>query len=260
MKSVMLGAIALFVVSFVGNPAFCAIPAATVFPPVTLENTECGSDQLRVLSWAKGVPSTVCLTGQQVLSLAIPDCSPRQHVVYDGNKFICESAAAIPTCGPKQSLSFDGANYICTSSEQPPVCAADEVLSYNGASFVCVSKAGAVPTCLANQRLTYNGSIYQCATNTQLELPTCTASQVLTSDGERLLCVEVPGQFGGAYELQPDRGCRRANPATNACTCPPLFSASPYNEFAQTSGWNYTSASNWGIGAPDRPLGYICHR
>ena len=140
-----------------------AIDNATVFPPVTKENSECGNDQLRVISWAKGANSTICLTGQEVLTLAIPTCAANQQVVYDGSKYICRSPKTIPTCTSGQYLSFNGSDYECKSNTPPPTCSASQVLTYDGSSYVCTERNDNIPVCTADQFLTYNGSSYQCA-------------------------------------------------------------------------------------------------
>lgn len=72
---------------FSTSAAFADSSNVTVFPPVTMENKECTAGEMRVLSWANGNKSTMCLSGQEVLKLAIPNCLEGQQVVFDGVKF-----------------------------------------------------------------------------------------------------------------------------------------------------------------------------
>jgi hypothetical protein len=161
---------------------------ATIFPPVTTQNQECGNDQLRVLSWAKDTTSTVCLTGQEVMSLALPGCTTNQQIVYDGNRFACRSPVTIPTCQPNEYLSFNGTDYTCRSNSPPPTCTSEQVLTFDGRDYICVNRQDDIPTCRDDQRLTYNGQQYQCATIERLTLPVCAAGTVLTSNGTALRC------------------------------------------------------------------------
>lgn len=164
----------------------------TVFPPRTLQSQECGSDQLRVISWAANASSTVCLTGQEVLTLAIPSCSANQQVVYDGSKYLCRSPMTIPTCTEQQYLSYNGSAYECKSSTPPPTCTASQVLTFNGSEYACVERSDAMPSCTASQFLTYNGNAFQCAENRPLTLPNCGADQYLTSVDGTATCVALP--------------------------------------------------------------------
>lgn len=76
---------------------------AVMFPPQTTDGDACGSDQLRIMSWASGMPSTKCLTGQEVLKLAIPTCANNEEVVYKNNVFVCKSR--VPTCTVRYATS-----------------------------------------------------------------------------------------------------------------------------------------------------------
>jgi hypothetical protein len=187
---------------------------ATVFPPVTVQNQECGSDQLRVLSWAKNVPSTICLTGQEVMSLAIPNCGQNQQVVYDAGKFACRSTTTIPTCTSNQYLSFNGSVYECKSTVIP-TCGSTQVLTNTGSGLVCVERGASIPTCAANQFLTYNGTNYQCASTQKLALPVCGANAYVTSDGNALTCTSVGAPCG---TLPSGASCTNTAYVTGAST------------------------------------------
>lgn len=177
--------------------ALCAFDHAfadtytTVFPPVTTANAACGPDQLRVLSWADGAPSTICLTGQEVLRLAIPTCSADNQVVFDGEKYVCRAPTSIPTCTDKQYLSFDGASYACKSLEAPPTCTSSQVLTTTAEGYACVERTDQVPICTGDQFLTYNGSSFQCAAAPRSEPPTCGAQQYVTSINGTLGCADL---------------------------------------------------------------------
>jgi hypothetical protein len=180
----------LFVIAM-ASPAMAASDNATVFPPVTKDNLECGNDQLRVISWAKGALSTICLTGQEVLTLAIPSCAANQQVVYDGSKYICRSPTSIPTCTGSQYLSFNGSEYECKSNTPPPTCTASQVLTYNGSGYVCIERTDSIPVCSSGYFLTYNGTNYQCAKNQEVAIPECAADQVLKGIGGKLVCMKM---------------------------------------------------------------------
>jgi hypothetical protein len=257
------GTALLLVAAILMSPHVDAANApATIFPPLTLLNQECGSDQLRIISWAKNSSSTVCLTGQEVLTLAVPNCTDGQRVVKRNGNFICESPSNIPTCGENQYLTFDGAAYACKSEKAPPECAANQVLTAAASGFTCVDRGEGIPACTEGQFLTFNGSTYQCATSKQLALPTCSEDQVLTSDGVVLRCNKVAQQrsrFGGLYELHwPDNGCRYANPLTGGCSCPADYTAHEYRDFIQTGSWEYTDGGKWESGAQNGVIGMIC--
>ena len=87
---------------------------STVFPPMTMDHKECGEDQLRVLSWSKGVSSTICLTGQEVLAIALPNCADGQQVIKRGTTFMCETTSlSIPSCTKDQRVNARDGKLIC---------------------------------------------------------------------------------------------------------------------------------------------------
>jgi len=119
--------IALFVSIFLTNSALHAeTNSSTVFPPAN-----CSADQLKVMAWQDGAPTTYCVSGQDVLALALPNCSDGQHVVYHGNGR-----------HPVAAGSAGGQYFSCetpTTLGNIPDCPAGEFLtSHNG-----------VPTCEA---------------------------------------------------------------------------------------------------------------
>ncbi len=136
---------------------------ATIFPPVTTERQECGPDQLRVLSWAKGSPSTICLTGQEVMALAIPTCGDGQQVVKAEGKFTCRPIADVPECGANEALTHSGGSYACVNPVKP-TCGTGQVVAFNGSSSSCVPRSDNIPTCSRDEYLTHNGTSFQCAT------------------------------------------------------------------------------------------------
>jgi hypothetical protein len=158
---------------------------STIFPPAG-----CTKVDQRVITWRDGSASTVCLTGQGVMHLALPNCQPEQYVVYDGSNFFCETVADPPNCGTDEFLTHGPGGYICKKTGLPPVCAGDEVLSYTPNGFICVKKSRDLPTCGPNQFLTYNGADFQCATVSTPTIPNCPAGQVVTGDGNSLRCVD----------------------------------------------------------------------
>lgn len=154
---------------------------ATVFPPAN-----CSASELRVISWQDGTASTYCITGQDVLTLAIPRCSEGAYVARDGGQYLCKT---VPTCGGTERLNFDGNSFMCEGTDGPPTCGGNQVLTFNGNRFICVNRTDTIPSCGANQFLTYNGS-FQCAAITVPTLPHCAAGQVVTSNGNTLSCVD----------------------------------------------------------------------
>lgn len=200
MKTILFFCAALLL--FVAHPAL-ATDNSTVFPPVTLQNQACGSDQLRVISWSAGSASTICLTGQEVLNLAIPTCSANQQVTYDGTNFVCRSTARIPTCTSGQYLTYNGNTYECKSSSPPPTCLASQVLTYDGTTYSCVDRSESIPACASNEFLTYNGQSYQCAASSQVSVPTCGPHQVVTADGKQFTCRDEAAAGDTATSLDP---------------------------------------------------------
>ena len=247
--------------------AFAAPQTSTVFPPVTVQNQPCGSDQLRVLSWAAGATSTVCLTGQEVMTLAIPSCTPNQEVIYDGGKFVCQSPVTIPTCTAEQYLSYEGGTYICKSTITP-TCSANQVLTNTGSGLTCVQRTDAIPTCSANQYLTFNGSTYQCATSQQVVIPTCGANQYATANGSSFSCADLAATGGGgavlsgtlcgSYTVGPygaligGIACNGSNPPT----CPAGYSStvSSFRPMTYVCGRNANSTCN------DGTTTYSCYK
>lgn len=77
-----------------------AADRATVFPP-----RNCTSAQLKIIAWQDGAETTFCVSGQDILHMALPVCEPGQVVTYHpdtsgrslvgadaggGNYFVCE--------------------------------------------------------------------------------------------------------------------------------------------------------------------------
>jgi hypothetical protein len=144
--------------------------------------------------------NTYCINGQNVLSNALPGCSPNQQVVFNGTSFICQdNLLDTPDCGPGQFLTSSGGTLSCASTSVP-TCQANYVLTYNGSAFVCVPKNASIPTCDANQFLTYNGSSFQCAATQNLTIPTCGAGEMLTGSGGQLVCAPSTAGSGLAIE------------------------------------------------------------
>ena len=79
---VLLSIFTLFAV-LISGPAMAQ--QATVFPP-----EDCSDTEFRSMSWKTGHGSTRCLTGQEVLALALPNCQEGQKVVKRGDEFVCE--------------------------------------------------------------------------------------------------------------------------------------------------------------------------
>jgi len=159
----------------------------TVFPPQTSGGVQCPSGETMVLSWNNGEASTKCLTGQEVLHLAL-DCTEGQYVSLIGNDYACKS---VPACVSNQFLSFDGTSFQCHDTDLPPTCDANEVLTFNGTNFYCVARTDNIPTCGANQFLTYNGSVYQCVTVNTPAVPNCGQGQVISGNGSNFYCIDV---------------------------------------------------------------------
>lgn len=187
----MFSRLLFFILFLLGaQPLLADSPNTTVFPPVTTDNQECAAGEMRVLSWARGNRSTMCLTGQEVLKLAIPNCLQGQQVAFDGVSFLCQSEATIPTCGERESLTYDGARYTCRA-QSIPTCAASQVLTSSNGDFVCIERGDRLPACGAAQFLTFNGTAYQCADIQQTQIPNCGANQYVTSFGGVLGCADL---------------------------------------------------------------------
>lgn len=166
---------------------------STIFPPVRLNGSECTGNDLKVISWSKGYASTICLTGQEVLKLAIPTCTAGNNVVFDGQSFICMASSNIPTCTSRQRLTYNGVSFTCVDNDPVPTCTGNQVLTFNGSSYVCVDYSPEIPTCGQGYFLTYNGTSFQCAAQSALNVPTCTTNQFLTGIGGRLVCADISG-------------------------------------------------------------------
>lgn len=199
MKYILL--ITLWSVALAGAPAQAATQT-TVFPPRTYSNTECPVGATLVLSWTNGGASTNCITGQDVLRLAIPNCGNGQYVAHIGDQYLCKS---VPTCDSAQRLNFSGSDFQCEGTDGPPACAANQVLTYNGDHFYCVNRTDSIPNCGANQFLTYNGS-FQCSTINTPDVPACGPDEFLISAGGKLECAPAPAS----------RGCRSAQTSSDS--------------------------------------------
>jgi hypothetical protein len=84
-----------------------------VFPP-----DNCNTTERRVLSWQDGTEATYCLTGQDILKLAVPNCAANQHVVYDGTNFICKTVeieTKVVTCALQYTGPADN-SWGCTAT------------------------------------------------------------------------------------------------------------------------------------------------
>jgi len=72
-------------------PAFAAEhqnPAYTLFPPA-----DCSAQEPRAIVWRDTDSATRCITGQDLLKLALPGCKAGQQVVFDGSAFVCKDPA-----------------------------------------------------------------------------------------------------------------------------------------------------------------------
>jgi hypothetical protein len=207
---------------FVALLASQALADGRAFPPDNCTNT----NPFMAFDGVASGGNTYCINGQNVLSNALPGCSPNQQVVFNGTSFICQdNLLDTPDCGPGQFLTSSGGTLSCTSTSVP-TCQANYVLTYNGSAFVCVPKNASIPTCTANQFLTYNGSSFQCAATQTLSVPTCGAGETLTGSGGNLACVVSPP--GGSTVEQ----IGASNSGTGGIGNRSLFSGKKFSDYS----------------------------
>jgi len=132
--------LAVFAVVIVGLPSLLLANTNTVvFPP-----TNCSSSELRIIAWQNGAPSTYCISGQDVLQSALPNCADGQAIVYrshgrttvgtGGGGYVCETLVASPStdlpatapeavtppsCSEQQTLAFVNGGWACRELPQP---------------------------------------------------------------------------------------------------------------------------------------------
>jgi len=130
------------------NSVALASNVSVVFPPAN-----CSASERKVIAWQDGAPNTYCLSGQEVLSLALPDCTDGQQVVFrqgEAGVFVCEQPVAsltLPKCKEGEVLTTrNDATLTCVPAStacaccdppRPPRCGADEVLTSNGDALSC---------------------------------------------------------------------------------------------------------------------------
>lgn len=141
----------------------------TVFPP-----TGCSTNDLRVMAWQDGAPSTYCLTGQQVLDTALPICSEGQVITFRQHgrapvgatsspaNFTCETPTtngSVPTCRDGEFLTYrvvdSTGRFICAPiatndscpdcCTTPPTCSAGQMLKFANGDWMCVPLPVAPP-------------------------------------------------------------------------------------------------------------------
>ena len=96
----------------------CAETQAIVFPPA-----HCSGSEQRLITWQDGGASTMCISGQEALLLALPNCRNGEHIVFRGSfhnrpvvdgqdfnqqtgYFVCEPQA--PGFGGIYTVNLDG--------------------------------------------------------------------------------------------------------------------------------------------------------
>jgi hypothetical protein len=197
---------AFFLIGLFAVPAMAADPPSQIFPPANcLEGTK------MMFAWHKGAASTSCLTGQEVLSLAIPGgCSEGQNVVYRPDGFKCEPKKDVdtdyPACPDGQyvttAMGANGVEMVCKAAPMRtlPNCGTGKALtSADGTNFTCVNVQSrlTIPACAANQVLTYSSSSFSCkAIVAPGDIPPCGNNQVTRYDGSSFTCVNASGGSG----------------------------------------------------------------
>jgi hypothetical protein len=205
MKQWALAAGILFSLTLSGVSAEASTTNSTVFPP-----DHCSANELRVIAWRDSAPSTYCVSGQEVLRLALPNCGDGERVVYrygrqvvgsvvasGSGSFGCEADASyLPTCSEDERLTSDGEKLACKpisgectscSAAHYPTCGTDEVLtSLNGATLACVKQAVAEPPMRQICRTVTNVG----ASPLFVSFARCADDEQLMSGGGR---AEVPG-------------------------------------------------------------------
>jgi hypothetical protein len=86
---------------------------ATVFPP-----SGCSSTEMKVIAWQNGASTTYCLSGQEVLALAMPVCAEGANVVKQDGLFKCKvlpkPCSTLPSGAACTNTAYvSGASSIC---------------------------------------------------------------------------------------------------------------------------------------------------
>jgi hypothetical protein len=69
-------------------PAFASGTQLNMWPP-----DGCSAKEPRVATWQNGTKTgTRCMSAQEILRLALPDCKAGQLVMFDGENFACKDA------------------------------------------------------------------------------------------------------------------------------------------------------------------------
>jgi len=68
-------------------PAFAKDASVTYWPPEGCPKSTAG-----IATWQEGTKTgTRCITAQELLKLALPNCNAGQYVMFDGHAFVCEN-------------------------------------------------------------------------------------------------------------------------------------------------------------------------
>ena len=119
-----------------------AADKATVFPP-----RNCTSAQLKVMAWQDGAETTFCVSGQDILHMALPVCEPGQVVTYrpdnsgrspvsadagGGSYFVCEDKEPVRKWQSLKAARTLHTKYVNNSTGDIEV----SVSTYSGASGI----------------------------------------------------------------------------------------------------------------------------